>query len=381
RRPEHPGDGGRRAGQGRAVPGLPVPDVDPRGVGGQLPPPRRDQRPQPGPQGGRGPDPDARLPQGAARADGRVGGRPGVRPPLPQRGVLRRREEARRDPPDGHAPPGVRRPGRDRQRPGYRRRPDRLRGRQPRRRPTWHRHPGHHPLRTDPHLHQAPVRPHPLRRPDRRERRPRAGRDAGGSGLRLDPREIPRRRPRRGRAGGRPEGAGRAARGRPLSAIGWVQPTGARRGISGGLHPPYRTRPPTAYDETLRHFREGPSAMATDLNLQVAGIKDEYKYGFHDSEENYAFKSGKGLTREIVCQISEMKNEPQWMRDFRLKALEVFRQKPTPTWGGDLSELNFDDIHYYMKAADRQGKSWDDVPAEIKNTFEKLGIPEAERKF
>ncbi len=121
--------------------------------------------------------------------------------------------------------------------------------------------------------------------------------------------------------------------------------------------------------------------MATDLNLQVAGIKDEYKYGFHDSEENYAFKSGKGLTREIVCQISEMKSEPQWMRDFRLKALEVFRQKPTPTWGGDLSELNFDDIHYYMRAADRQGKSWDDVPADIKNTFEKLGIPEAERKF
>ena len=77
--------------------------------------------------------------------------------------------------------------------------------------------------------------------------------------------------------------------------------------------------------------------MATDLNLQVAGIKDDYKYGFHDSEENYSFKSGKGLTREIVCQISEMKNEPQWMRDFRLKALEVFRQKPTPTWGGDLS--------------------------------------------
>ncbi len=67
--------------------------------------------------------------------------------------------------------------------------------------------------------------------------------------------------------------------------------------------------------------------------------------------------------------------------EFRLKALEVFRQKPTPIWGGDLSELNFDDIHYYMRATDRQGKSWDDVPAEIKNTFDKLGIPEAERKF
>jgi Fe-S cluster assembly protein SufB len=121
--------------------------------------------------------------------------------------------------------------------------------------------------------------------------------------------------------------------------------------------------------------------MTTDLNLQVAGIKDDYKYGFHDSEENYSFKSGKGLTREIVCQISEMKSEPSWMRDFRLKALDVFNRKPMPNWGGDLSHLNFDDIHYYMKAADRQGKSWDDVPAEIKRTFDKLGIPEAERKF
>ena len=121
--------------------------------------------------------------------------------------------------------------------------------------------------------------------------------------------------------------------------------------------------------------------MTTDLNLQVAGIKDDYKYGFRDSEENYSFKSGKGLTREIVCQISEMKNEPGWMRDFRLKALDVFNAKPMPNWGGDLSHLNFDDIHYYMKAADRQGKSWDDVPAEIKRTFDKLGIPEAERKF
>ena len=69
------------------------------------------------------------------------------------------------------------------------------------------------------------------------------------------------------------------------------------------------------------------------------------------------------------------------MRELRLKALDVFWQKPTPTWGGDLAELNFDEIHYFMKAADRQGKTWDDVPAEIKNTFDKLGIPEAERKF
>jgi Fe-S cluster assembly protein SufB len=121
--------------------------------------------------------------------------------------------------------------------------------------------------------------------------------------------------------------------------------------------------------------------MATDLNQQVAGIKDDYKYGFHDSDANYAFKSGRGLTKEVVEQISEMKNEPAWMRDFRLKALKIYQQKPIPAWGGDLSVLNFDEIRYFMKATDRQGRSWDDVPAEIKNTFDRLGIPQAERKF
>ena len=121
--------------------------------------------------------------------------------------------------------------------------------------------------------------------------------------------------------------------------------------------------------------------MATDLNTQVEGIKDEYKYGFHDSDDNYSFKSGKGLTRETVEQISGMKNEPQWMLDIRLNALEVFWSKPNPAWGGELEDLDYNNIRYFMRAADRQGKTWDDVPAEIKNTFDKLGIPEAERKF
>ena len=121
--------------------------------------------------------------------------------------------------------------------------------------------------------------------------------------------------------------------------------------------------------------------MATDLGFQVAGIQNGYKYGFRDSDDHYSFKSSKGLNRQVVQQISDMKNEPQWMRDIRLKALDVFWQKPTPSWGGDLSHLDFNGIHYYMRAADRQGKTWDDVPAEIKNTFDKLGIPEAERKF
>lgn len=121
--------------------------------------------------------------------------------------------------------------------------------------------------------------------------------------------------------------------------------------------------------------------MSTDLSAQVAGIKEEYKYGFRESEEHYNYKSGKGLNRHTVEEISEMKSEPQWMRDFRLKALEVFFQKALPQWGGELNELNFQDIHYFVRATDRQGKSWDDVPAEIKRTFDKLGIPEAEKKF
>lgn len=106
----------------------------------------------------------------------------------------------------------------------------------------------------------------------------------------------------------------------------------------------------------------------------------EYQYGFRDPE-NYVFKSRKGLDREVVQQISYMKGEPQWMLDFRLKALEHFMQRPIPTWGGDLSKLNLDDIYYYVRPAEKEGKSWDDVPETIKKTFDRLGIPEAERKF
>ncbi len=106
----------------------------------------------------------------------------------------------------------------------------------------------------------------------------------------------------------------------------------------------------------------------------------DYKYGFSDPE-TYVFKSGKGLNREIVEKISSMKGEPQWMLDFRLKALEHFQKRPMPTWGGDLSTLDLEDIYFYVKPAEAESKSWDDVPETIKNTFDKLGIPEAERKF
>lgn len=118
--------------------------------------------------------------------------------------------------------------------------------------------------------------------------------------------------------------------------------------------------------------------MSNDAQI-LDGIGD-YKYGFKDPE-TFVFKSRKGLSREIVEQISEMKGEPQWMLDFRLKALDHFQKRPLPTWGGDLARLNLDDIYYYVKPSESEGRSWDDVPDTIKNTFDKLGIPEAERKF
>jgi Fe-S cluster assembly protein SufB len=110
---------------------------------------------------------------------------------------------------------------------------------------------------------------------------------------------------------------------------------------------------------------------------------EEYRHGFHDPEDNYAFKSDKGLNREIVERISEMKNEPAWMREFRLRAFDVFQSKPMPTWGDTalLSEIDFDNIRYFVKAGERTEQSWDDVPDDIKRTFDRLGIPEAERKF
>jgi Fe-S cluster assembly protein SufB len=105
-----------------------------------------------------------------------------------------------------------------------------------------------------------------------------------------------------------------------------------------------------------------------------------YSPGFH-VPENYAFKSQKGLNETIVAQISEMKGEPSWMRDFRLKSLKLFEKRPMPTWGADLSGINFDDIYYYIKPVREQGKTWNDIPSEIKDTFDRLGIPQAEQKY
>ena len=116
----------------------------------------------------------------------------------------------------------------------------------------------------------------------------------------------------------------------------------------------------------------------------VANLKEDYgtKYGFHDPED-YVFKAKRGLTRKTVEEISWMKKEPGWMTKIRLDAYAIFLSKPMPTWGNcDLiNQINFDEIFYYLKPTDKTAKNWDDVPEKIKNTFEKLGIPQAERKF
>jgi Fe-S cluster assembly protein SufB len=121
--------------------------------------------------------------------------------------------------------------------------------------------------------------------------------------------------------------------------------------------------------------------MATQSDRQhLEGVKDEYQYGFHDEHKPF-FKAEKGLHHEIVDQIADMKNEPDWMRQFRHEALDIFYAKALPTWGADLSDIDFNDIYYYLRPSEKQGKSWDEVPEDIKRTFDRLGIPEAERKF
>src|SRR5881396_1126721 len=119
--------------------------------------------------------------------------------------------------------------------------------------------------------------------------------------------------------------------------------------------------------------------MTTTPSLDIRERYQE-KYGFHD-EDQFVFKSRRGLDAEIVSQISEMKGEPAWMRDYRLKALEIFERKPLPTWGGNVADIDFQNIYYYVKPTSEEAKSWDDVPADMKRTFDKLGIPEAEQKF
>ena len=109
-------------------------------------------------------------------------------------------------------------------------------------------------------------------------------------------------------------------------------------------------------------------------------MKQHYPYGFHDSVTPL-YRMQKGLSEAVVREISAIKSEPQWMTDIRVRALAVFTKKPMPTWGADLSNIDFNAITYYARASDKPAHSWKKVPKKIKTAFERLGVPEAERKF
>jgi Fe-S cluster assembly protein SufB len=116
------------------------------------------------------------------------------------------------------------------------------------------------------------------------------------------------------------------------------------------------------------------------MAVEARELTKDYKFGFHDVDIS-VFRTEKGLSPEVVAAISAHKNEPEWMLAFRLKALSHFEKRPMPSWGADLSGIDFDNIYYYVKPVEEQSRSWDDVPQSIRDTFDKLGIPEAERKF
>jgi len=116
-------------------------------------------------------------------------------------------------------------------------------------------------------------------------------------------------------------------------------------------------------------------------NPAVDKVPTGYKYGWNDPEMKPLHVMKKGLSRETVEEISRIKGEPQWMTDLRLKAYRHFEARPMPTWGGDMSQIDFQDIYYYVTATDKAVQSWDDVPDYIRRTYDRLGIPEAEKKY
>lgn len=121
-------------------------------------------------------------------------------------------------------------------------------------------------------------------------------------------------------------------------------------------------------------------AVPSSTQKTIQDTVGDYKFGFKTTTKS-VYTSPQGLSRDVVIAISKRKNEPKWMLDYRLKALEIFEKKPMPTWGGDMSGINFEKIHYYIQPQDKPKTKWEDVPVEIKDTFDKLGIPQAERKF
>ncbi|MEM2139130.1 MAG: Fe-S cluster assembly protein SufB, partial [Candidatus Woesearchaeota archaeon] len=124
----------------------------------------------------------------------------------------------------------------------------------------------------------------------------------------------------------------------------------------------------------------GEKRLDKEIEVKPEDLNIEYKYGFKDPEK-FSFKTEKGLNEEIIKTISKIKKEPNWMLEIRLKAYQHFKERAMPKWGQDLEKINFDEIYYYGKPEGTQAEKWEDVPDYIKNTFDKLGIPEAEKKF
>ena len=118
--------------------------------------------------------------------------------------------------------------------------------------------------------------------------------------------------------------------------------------------------------------------MTTTEHPAIEGL-DRYKFGWADPDAAGA-SARRGLSEEVVRDISAKKNEPEWMLQLRLKGLQLFGRKPLPSWGSDLSGIDFDHIKYFVRSTEKQAASWDELPADIKNTYDKLGIPEAEKQ-
>jgi Fe-S cluster assembly protein SufB len=116
-----------------------------------------------------------------------------------------------------------------------------------------------------------------------------------------------------------------------------------------------------------------------ELNPELKGLRDRYEFGWADSDVAGSAAT-RGLNEAVVTDISDKKSEPQWMLDLRLKGLKLFHRKPMPTWGSDLSHIDFDNIKYFVRSSEKQATSWEDLPEDIKNTYDKLGIPEAEKQ-
>src|SRR5690606_37117183 len=131
--------------------------------------------------------------------------------------------------------------------------------------------------------------------------------------------------------------------------------------------------------QTARRRREGeimPEVLIDRPELEGLG---QYEFGWHDSDEAGA-TAQRALNEEVVRNISSLKNEPEWMLQRRLKALQIFGRKPMPTRGADLTDIDFDNIKYFVRSTEKQANTWEDLPEDIKETYERLGIPEAERQ-